>query len=149
METNAIPQFIEFPKMPRFSRDCIILTSCAISPYVGYGYNKKEKGSNPRAKESRRNTSAKVGCPKQRKAQLFGSILSRSQVRDGWALARRGRKSHRAQNLDGGIEVETLLRLRRIFPCVLHGLRPPQGRQKSSQYRQYVCPPLQPGTYPI
>lgn len=24
METNAIPQFIEFPKMPRFSRDCII-----------------------------------------------------------------------------------------------------------------------------
>lgn len=141
--------FIEFPKMARLSRECIIsdLTSSAFSPYFVYGYNEEEKSSDAGTKEGCCYTTAKVGGSKQGETQLGGSGVSCPQVCDGRAMAGRGRKGYRAQGVDGRTEIKAMHRLRRHIPDLLHGFRPSQGREESLQHRLYVRASLQPRTH--
>ena len=138
--------FIEFPKMPRFSRECIIsdLTSSAFSPYFVYGYNEEEKSSDAGTKEGCCYTNQKMGFRKQREIQCQCASISRPQVCVGRLLEGRGRKGYRAQGVDGRTEIKAMHRLRRHIPDLLHGLRSPRRREESLQCRKHVRSSLQP-----
>lgn len=146
--------FAEFPKMARLSRECIItekqqLTCLALSPYLLYGRNetKEKKNANPRAKESRRNSTTELGSQEQGKAQRGREGLSRSQVCDRGQVERRGSEGGSTQGLDDRTEIKAMRGLRRMLSGVLHGLRSPQRGQESPQHRQHVRPSLQSRTY--
>lgn len=140
--------FVEFPKITRLSRDCIItgLTSSAFSPYCKCESN-AAKASHQETKAGSKNPLAEMGGCKQRKAERTNPRLSRPQVCSGRSLAGRRSKGCRSQGVDGGVEIQAMHRLRRHFPDMLHGFRPSQGREEGSQHRQYVRESLQPRTH--
>ena len=155
----TINAFVEFPKISRLSRDCIItgLTSSEFSPYFVYEQNEQVSVLWEGFRDSPENKSAEVlqsevplnemDRSKSGASKFRRKAVSRSQVCSGRLLAGRGRKVCRSQGVDGRTEIKTLHRLRRRVPDLLYGLRPPQGRKESLQHRMYVRASLQPRTH--
>lgn len=146
--------FIEFPKMPRFSRECIvmekqILTCYKFSPYSHYGSNdtKEKTNTNRGAKKSCCYKEQGVGSKKPRAAKCFCSGISRSQVCERGKMEGRRTEGCRTKGVDGRIKIQAMHRLRRGFSYMLHGLRPSRRIQEILQYRQHVRASLQSRTY--
>lgn len=146
--SDGLCAFVEFPKITRLSRDCIItdLTSSAFSPYCLCESNEK-KASHQETKAGGKNPLAKVGGCKQGKAERTDPRVSRKTVCCGRTLAGRGSKGRRAQSVDGRTQIQTMHGLRWGVPDMLHGLRSPQRREESLQHWQYVRASLQPRTH--
>lgn len=151
--------FIEFPKIARLSRECIVteLTSFPFNPYSKYGNNDQVPELRDRVQPPVSRAASKVlltSLPlaaldgqQSRAAKCHGSQVSGKEIRRRRPLARRQPEIESVGGVDGGVEIQTLPRLRWSVRGVLHGLRSPGRHEENLQFGKHVRPSLRERAY--